>query len=150
MIDALRSYLEDASTPTYEDIRTYAEKLREIAPELEPFIGELDALLNELGLNNKEYTQEATAKAFQTMRQDTADELNGRFTAIQVGVFDIRDMVSQILEQKQGGGVVTIVDAIQTAIATSNIHLSAISKNTKDVLAFGEILEEIRDNIKNL
>ncbi|MBR1526835.1 MAG: hypothetical protein IJ640_09295 [Prevotella sp.] len=100
-------------------------------------------------------TQQASSKGFNAMSQDTGDELNGRFTAIQIGVYDIREMAAHtneiVTRMEQGqGSIVTRVDAIQTAIATSNIHLTAISKNTKKMAEFGVILEEIRDNTKQM
>lgn len=114
-----------------------------------------EAKKNGLDIFNEDVAQQASSKGFNAMSQETGDELNGRFTAIQIGVYDIREMAgktSEIVARMEQGqnGITTRIDAIQTAIATSNVHLTAISKNTKKMVEFGEILEEIRDNTKNL
>ena len=118
-------------------------------------IGERDELKNMLGWEGGEYKQEASSKGFQAMSQDTGDELNGRFTAIQIAVYDIKELATQagqsLLRLETNSNVLGVrVEAIQTAIATSNVHLSNISKYTKKMSEFGSILEEIRDNTNKL
>ena len=102
-----------------------------------------------------EYKQNASTKGFQAMGQDTADELNGRFTAIQIGVYDIKDLAvkgqEMLAEMKNTQGTIaTRVEAIQTAIALSNVHLSKIEKHTKSTDEKLDILEEMRDLLKKL
>lgn len=102
-----------------------------------------------------EYKQQASTKGFQAMSQDTGNELNGRFTAIQIGVYDIKDLAvkgqEMMAEMKNTqGNISTRVEAIQEAIALSNVHLSKIEKHTKNLEDFGDILEEIRDNTKKI
>ncbi len=118
-------------------------------------IGERDELKNMLGWEGGEYKQEASSKGFQAMSQDTGEELNGRFTAIQIAVYDIKELATQagqsLLRLETNSNVLGVrVEAIQTAIATSNVHLSNISKYTKKMSEFGSILEEIRDNTNKL
>lgn len=102
---------------------------------------------------DEEYKQEASGKGFQAMSQETGDELNGRFTSMNIGIYEIKDLASQandiLLRMEQGQGSIGIqMDGILTAFATSNIHLAAISKHTKELLGFHETLKEIRDNTK--
>ena len=113
---------------------------------------ELQKWANEIAGVKDNYKQEASSKGFQAMSQDTADELNGRFTAIQIGVYDIRDIATQAKDilTRMEQGQSTSISAIQDAVAIANAHLAAISKNTKKMTEFGEILEEIRDNTKNM
>lgn len=101
------------------------------------------------------YKQEASTKGFQAMSQDTGDELNGRFTAmvsLQAETKDLTALQNELLTQLNacGTGIKTSVEALQTALATSNIHLSDIAKYTKELQGSKEILEEIRDNTKHL
>lgn len=49
--------------------------------------------------NKDDLGQEASSKGFQTMSQETGEELNGRFTAIQEYTANIRDTVNSILLQ---------------------------------------------------
>lgn len=101
------------------------------------------------------YKQEASTKGFQAMNQDAGDELNGRFTAmvsLQAETKDLTALQNELLTQLNvcGTGIKTSVEALQTALATSNIHLSDIAKYTKELQGSKEILEEIRDNTKHL
>ena len=135
--------------------------------ELEYIRGENEKIANDMiarrqnlidaGLikTDDEYKQQASTKGFQAMNQDTGNELNGRFTAIQIGVYDIKDLAvkgqEMLAEMKNTqGNISTRVEAIQEAIALSNVHLSKIEKHTKNLEDFGEILEEIRDNTKKI
>nr|DAR50542.1 MAG TPA: tail tape measure protein [Caudoviricetes sp.] len=49
--------------------------------------------------NKDDLGQDASSKGFQTMSQETGEELNGRFTAIQEYTANIRDTVNSILLQ---------------------------------------------------
>lgn len=49
--------------------------------------------------NEDDSSQDASSKGFQTMSQETGEELNGRFTAIQEYTANIRDTVTSILLQ---------------------------------------------------
>lgn len=114
-----------------------------------------DTLKDVFGWNSSAYKQEASTKGFQAMSQDTGDELNGRFTAmvsLQAETKDLTALQNELLTQLNtcGTGIKTSVEALQTALATSNIHLSDIAKYTKELQGSKEILEEIRDNTKHL
>lgn len=102
-----------------------------------------------------EYKQQASTKGFQAMSQDTGNELNGRFTAIQIGVYDIKDLAvkgqEMLAEMKNTqGNISTRVEAIQEAIALSNVYLSKIEKASSITNEKLDILKEIRDELKNL
>lgn len=116
---------------------------------------ERDALKNAMGWEGGEYKQNASSKGFQSMSQDTGNELNGRFTAIQIGVYDIKDLAvvaNQMLADlsRNGGIVAGRVEAIQDAIALSNVYLSRIDKNSKSTNEKLDILKEMRDQLNKL
>lgn len=118
-------------------------------------IRDRDELRKTMGWEGSAYSQQASSKGFQAMSQDTGEELNGRFTAIQIAVYDIKDLAVEanayFSRLESGNNILGVrVEAIQTAMATSNVHLGNIAKNTKKMLEFGGILEEIRDNTKKL
>lgn len=105
--------------------------------------------------DGSEYKQEASTKGFQAMSQDTGEELNGRFTAIQIAAYDLKDLATARnemltrMEQNQGS-VKTSVEGITDALALTNIHLSDIAKYTKHLIAIKESLDDIKNNTKHL
>ena len=105
---------------------------------------------------NSEYSQSASSKGFQSMSQDTAEELNGRFTALQIS----GDTVAQQAVQMYGQMIA--MTAIQTSsnyclieirnmMITANSYLDDVAKYSKKMyLEFGEKLDSMIDNTKNL
>lgn len=59
-------------------------------------INERNAIADALGFKSAGTDQNATAGGFQAMGQDTANELNGRFTAIQMDVSQVRQMMDEM------------------------------------------------------
>lgn len=59
-------------------------------------------------------SQQATSRGFQTMSQDTGDELNGRFTDIQGKVTDIRNAVMSQLQMRDS--VEGIIESIHNCL----------------------------------
>lgn len=105
--------------------------------------------------SSSSYKQEASKGGWQSMGQDTADELNGRFTALQIAAYDIKDLAiarnEMLARLEQSQGVMkTSVDGITDALALSNIHLADISKYTKHLIAIEEVLGDIKNNTKKL
>lgn len=107
-------------------------------------------------------SQEASARGFQTMSQDTGDELNGRFTALQIAGEEIK------LQSQQQTALQTLIStdtsAIRSEIAVQSQYiseivdiqyesvgyLSEISKNTKQLYQMNERLGKIEENTRNL
>ena len=62
-----------------------ADELRKAQQALaEEMIAERDAMAEVFGWTSSASSQESSKKGFATMSQDSADELNGRFTALQI------------------------------------------------------------------
>lgn len=101
------------------------------------------------------YTQEASSKGFESMSQDTATELNGRFTALQIAGEEIKNQMiqsvvlyTQMLNlTSQSNGVLNDI-LIQQSI--SNGYLSDIAKHSKVMSTFGDKIDKIVENTKNL
>ena len=100
-------------------------------------------------------TQTATAGGFQTMSQDTASELNGRFTALQLS----NELISQ--SARAGveflstiSGMVTSGDKTLGEIRDLHVlevgYLEDISKYTKTMAGFEETLNKIEKNTSKL
>lgn len=100
------------------------------------------------------FSQEASTGGFASMSEDTGQELNGRFTALQMAGEDIKAqlvqsvaMMSNFLSTITNGSV--IVD-IRNLIALSNSHLEDIAKFAKITATYGEKLDTIIANTDRL
>lgn len=77
-------------------------------PTLQNILGKVDDYLKNAGIDLKKSestSQSATSKGFQSMSQDSADELNGRFTALQMTGEEIKNqaiMQTSILQMIYG------------------------------------------------
>lgn len=83
-------------------------------------------------------SQSATSKGFQAMSQDTGEELNGRFTALQISNEEIKNSMLSML---------TSVNVISTITANSNLLLSDIRNLS---LSSNQYLEDIAGYQKNI
>lgn len=96
-------------------------------------------------------SQTATSKGFTTMSQDTADELNGRFTALyEVGLQILQNISSlQSISVSAQSSDATLLE-IKNLMILSNGHLEDISTFAKKILdGFGKKLDDINANLKN-
>ena len=97
-------------------------------------INERNQIADALGFKKSATEQNSTSGGFQTMSQDTANELNGRFTAIQMDVSYVRQMMAEL----QG-------------ISLNNMgYLEDISKNTFQLYEINERLGKIEQNTARL
>lgn len=127
--DRLSEFFRDGilSVQEGETIQRMAEDLQK---ELDRKVGDnarwLDGSTN--GLSG------LSGKGFQTMSQDTGNELNGRFTAIQQDVRSIS----------------TIFEEVKAINLTCVGHLADISRNTKELYEINERLGTIEKNTRAL
>ena len=97
-------------------------------------INERNQIADALGFKKSATEQNSTSGGFQTMSQDTANELNGRFTAIQMDVSSVRQMMAEL----QG-------------ISLNNMgYLEDIAKNTFQLYEINERLGKIEQNTARL
>lgn len=87
--------------------------------------------------------QESTVGGFETMSQDAASELNGRFTALQLSGEEIKNqMISAVISLNSLLSVSTnsnsILNNILNQHAITNSYLEDIAKYTKLILGFGD------------
>ena len=87
--------------------------------------------------------QKSTAGGFETMSQDTATELNGRFTALQLSGEEIKNqMISAVISLNSLLSVSTnsnsILNNILNQHVITNSYLEYIAKYTKLILGFGD------------
>lgn len=100
-----------------DSMGNFADDLNKVGEEFQAIWDSLPAETKELLGNAGAARQEATGRGFQTMSQDTGDELNGRFTDIQGKVTDIRGYV--MAQTQSIIGLLTSMANIETAMYAS-------------------------------
>lgn len=100
-------------------------------------------------------SQDSSQKGFAAMSQDTGDELNGRFTALQISNDEIRNSMIFILASLSSLYVTAsdrniLLSEMRNLALMSNGYLEDIAKYTKPLLGVGEKLDKIEQNTKNL
>ena len=107
--DKLEEFWEDGIiTQTEENI--IDEMIKKLNQDLDASFGWADKYFDD----NTASKQQATSRSFQTMSQDTGDELSGRFTDIQGKVTDIRNAVMSQLQMRDS--VEGIIEAIHNCL----------------------------------
>ena len=114
---------------------------------------EYQKLFAELGLLDD--TIDAENKGFQSMSQDTADELNGRFTALQISGANIDATLREQLQANKAG--LALVNTIQenvelmSQIASSQLQeLKNIAMNTALLSDTNNMLKSIKEHTARL
>lgn len=100
-----------------DSMGNFADDLNKVGEEFQAIWDSLPDETKELLGNAGAARQEATGRGFQTMSQDTGDELNGRFTDIQGKVTDIRGYV--MAQTQSIIGLLTSMANIETAMYAS-------------------------------
>lgn len=123
-------------------------------------------LINDQFDTSESSSQESTSKGFNTMDQDTGNELNGRFTALQITGEEVKQQsVEQTMSLKdisyKAGEILTvsndirnIADDTRNIIANTYLETVEIRENTgqtvKELKSVNQRLENIEKNTKNL
>ena len=97
-----------------DSMGNFADDLNKVGEEFQAIWDSLPAETKELLGNAGAARQEATKRGFQTMSQDTGDELNGRFADIQGKVTDIRNAVMPQLQMRDS--VEGIIESIHNCL----------------------------------
>jgi tape measure domain-containing protein len=100
-------------------------------------------------------SQSGTSRGFNAMSQDTGDELNGRFTAIQMSNEEIKGRISLVAADVGSikvsmGTSISLSEEIRNIAIISMGHLEDISKNTKELYTMNERLGKIEQNTSKL
>lgn len=119
-----------------------------ISPTEEGIINQMvDDITNELDnqygwadkyLKDTESSQSGTSRGFTTMSQDTASELNGRFT-------DIQGKINILVEQAQFGRSLSI-EQLNMTTDVRDIMIQ-MNGNVADIRTFTKVLPEMRDSL---
>lgn len=129
-------------------INNMAEQLQQ---EIDAQFGWADSLMGESSTTE----QKSTAEGFKTMSQDTATELNGRFTALQLSGEEIKNqMISAVISLNSLLSVSTnsnsILNNILNQHVITNSYLEDIAKYTKLLIDIKSDIAQVNRNTKDL
>lgn len=129
-------------------VNNMAEQLQQ---EIDAQFGWADSLMRESSTTE----QKSTAGGFETMSQDTATELNGRFTALQLSGEEIKNqMISAVISLNSLLSVSTnsnsILNNILNQHVITNSYLEDIAKYTKLLIDIKSDIAQVNRNTKDL
>lgn len=98
---------------------------------------------------------DGTSGGFATMSQDSADELNGRFTSLQVTTQDIRAQLAAALSQMQEASILssnsnTYLREIRDIQIINSNYLADIARDTRNLSPMRDDIARIAHNTDNL
>lgn len=141
-------YADSVLSPWEQDyVMNMAESLQR---QLDAQFGWADSLFND-----KEKSQNSTSRGFETMSQDQASELTGRFTGIQMETAMIDAKLDKMIENNTAirAQTATIAEGMSTMTdlqCIANSHLAQIEKNTNELSEHTELLRKIERKTRNL
>ncbi len=136
------SYAGDSDKLTPAEAQSIKEQYNEVVSNI---LSDRDELLKKFGFSTTSTeSQSASTKSFESMSQDTANELNGRFTALQesneninMSITELKGTIKELLSTN--GEQVSISNEILTILAQSYLEIQQIRENT------GEIVKPIKN-----
>ena len=171
--DKLRTWYDKFGEAMKDDGTLDNNERKELMDEYMGYVDEAMKLRDELAaatgydkISQESTSQSASSKGFQTMSQDTGEELNGRFTALQIAGEEIKN---QNIIQSQSLNLLTvkadailsmntetrnIADDTRDLIAQSYLELVQISENTgaivKPIIQIQKDMAEVKNNTSKL
>lgn len=163
--DIMKNKGENATFEDYLNVfDKYTSQLEGKASDAENFLKEADKRANEKGYDlfqdedekASQENQTATAGGWESMGQDTAEELNGRFTALQVAGESAASSLTLAVQQLQGMAAVSVatgssVSEIRNILLSANSYWEDIARYAKKTYNdFGLKLDSIAKNTKRI
>lgn len=171
--DKLRTWYDKFGEAMKDDGTLDNNERKELMDEYMGYVDEAMKLRDELAaatgydkISQESTSQSASSKGFQAMSQDTGEELNGRFTALQIAGEEIKN---QNIVQSQSLNLLTvkadallsintetrnIADDTRDLIAQSYLELVQISENTgaivKPIIQIQKDMAEVKNNTSKL
>lgn len=128
----------------------------ELQKELDSQFGWADSLFES---DDAEKQQSASSKGFETMTQDQASELSGRFTAVAESNYRIEGSITQLSGpisaiETSTTGLYNIADETRSILASSYLELQQISENTGAIIVpiqkIQKDIEQVKQNTSRL
>lgn len=148
--------LRETGGTYYDDTTGKTESFQSWDSMTSSALANRDMLRELFGWEGGSFSQEASSKGYQAMGQDLGEELNGRFTALQIAGESIAGEVISIFTQMQAMATIhtssnTYLLEIRNMMITANSYLEDVSKYSKKIyLDFSSKLDEVIDNTKHL
>lgn len=142
-------YADNVLSPWEQDyVMNMAEQLQR---QLDAQFGWADGLF----APDKSTSQDSTKRGFETMTQDQASELNGRFTGIQMETAMIDKKLDTMLENNTAirATAASIAEGMSQMVELQGVavsHLAQIEKNTNELPEHTELLRKIERKTRNL
>jgi hypothetical protein len=134
--DKLRTWYEKFGEAMKDDGTLDNNERKELMDEYMGYVDEAMKLRDELAaatgydkISQESTSQSASSKGFQAMSQDTGEELNGRFTALQIAGEEIKN---QNIIQSQSLNLLTVK---ADALLSINTETRNIADDTRDLIA---------------
>lgn len=134
--DKLRTWYDKFGEAMKDDGTLDNNERKELMDEYMGYVDEAMKLRDELAaatgydkISQEAASQSASSKGFQTMSQDTGEELNGRFTALQITGEEIKN---QNIIQSQSLNLLTVK---ADALLSINTETRNIADDTRDLIA---------------
>ena len=134
--DKLRTWYDKFGEAMKDDGTLDNNERKELMDEYMGYVDEAMKLRDELAaatgydkISQEAASQSASSKGFQTMSQDTDEELNGRFTALQIAGEEIKN---QNIIQSQSLNLLTVK---ADALLSINTETRNIADDTRDLIA---------------
>lgn len=134
--DKLRTWYDKFGEAMKDDGTLDNNERKELMDEYMGYVDEAMKLRDELAaatgydkISQEAASQSASSKGFQTMPQDTGEELNGRFTALQIAGEEIKN---QNIIQSQSLNLLTVK---ADALLSINTETRNIADDTRDLIA---------------
>ena len=168
--DRINALYEQWSDAAQSDKKITEEEANALKNQYQQIVNDMmrdrEEMAKSFGWNASVTSQESSKKGFATASQDSIDELNGRFTALQISGEEIK---SQSITQSQSLNILTmktdtlisintetrkIADDTRDLIASSYLELVQISENTgaiiKPIQQMQKDMAEVKNNTKGL
>ncbi len=155
-INALYEQWSDAARSDSKITKNEADLLKEQYQQIvEDMMRDREEMFKTFGWDTSATSQESSKKGFATASQDSIDELNGRFTALQISGEEIKNqMISVVVGINSLIGISSsgneILNNILNQHVISNNYLDDIAKYTKLLNDIKTDISEVRANTKGL
>ena len=134
--DKLRTWYDKFGEAMKDDGTLDNNERKELMDEYMGYVDEAMKLRDELAaatgydkISQESYSQSSSSRGFQAMSQDTGEELNGRFTALQIVGEEIKN---QNIIQSQSLNLLTVK---ADALLSINTETRNIADDTRDLIA---------------
>lgn len=168
--DRINALYEQWSDAAQSDEKMTEEEANALKNQYQQIVNDMmrdrEEMAKSFGWDASVTSQESSKKGFATASQDSIDELNGRFTALQISGEEIKN---QSITQSQSLNILTmktdtlisintetrnIADDTRDLIASSYLELVQISENTgaiiKPIQQMQKDMAEVKNNTKGL